>query len=208
MEKEEPEVRILTRRITRRQAVKAGGIAAVGLAFSKPIISSLHPPPAFAQVSPGPDNGLVCIRDQVNDPTPDNHAGGGPPLSQGFFPQLSPLCLVQLRLGSNAVTETPVTIEIVEGAPDGPSLGSSTALFPPSTPFPGILADFSFPDIPLTPDDLYFIRGLFDQEVFWCFALADPYPGTEAFFGPDPLGAFGGAFAPDPDFNFITYAKQ
>ena len=61
MEKEEPEVRILTRRITRRQAVKAGGIAALGLAFSKPIISSLQPPPAFAQVlSPGPTPTQSC----------------------------------------------------------------------------------------------------------------------------------------------------
>ena len=61
MTKEEPEVRILTRRITRRQAVKAGGIAALGLAFSKPIISSLHPPSALAQViTPGPTLTQPC----------------------------------------------------------------------------------------------------------------------------------------------------
>ncbi|MCI0787438.1 MAG: hypothetical protein J4O09_14115 [Chloroflexi bacterium] len=55
MDKEELEAQILKRRITRRQAVKAGGIAALGLAFSKPIISSLHPPSALAQVlTPGP----------------------------------------------------------------------------------------------------------------------------------------------------------
>ncbi len=35
--------------ITRRQAIKAGGIAAVGFAFSKPAIDTLFPKPAFAQ---------------------------------------------------------------------------------------------------------------------------------------------------------------
>jgi hypothetical protein len=35
--------------ITRRQAIKAGGIAVVGLAFSKPLIETVWPKPAFAQ---------------------------------------------------------------------------------------------------------------------------------------------------------------
>jgi hypothetical protein len=39
---------ILSRAITRRQAIKAGGIAAVGLAFSKPLIETIYPKPAFA----------------------------------------------------------------------------------------------------------------------------------------------------------------
>ena len=39
---------ILKRRITRRQAIKAGGIAAVGLVFSKPLIETIRPKPAFA----------------------------------------------------------------------------------------------------------------------------------------------------------------
>ena len=34
--------------ITRREAIKVGGIAALGLAFSKPIIGSIFPKPAFA----------------------------------------------------------------------------------------------------------------------------------------------------------------
>ncbi|MCH8282461.1 MAG: hypothetical protein IIC96_17500 [Chloroflexi bacterium] len=61
MDKEELEAQILKRRITRRQAVKAGGIAALGLAFSKPIISSLLPPSALAQViTPGPTPTQPC----------------------------------------------------------------------------------------------------------------------------------------------------
>ena len=44
--------RHLTTRATRRQVIKAGGIVALGLAFSKPIIETLHPRPASAQVSP------------------------------------------------------------------------------------------------------------------------------------------------------------
>ncbi|MFQ6029004.1 MAG: 6-bladed beta-propeller [Dehalococcoidia bacterium] len=53
----EPEIQqgdILGRRITRRSAIKAGGIAAVGLAFSRPIIETITPHPAFAQMSPAP----------------------------------------------------------------------------------------------------------------------------------------------------------
>ena len=39
----------LRRKITRRQAIKAGGLAALGLAFSKPIIDTIRPTPLFAQ---------------------------------------------------------------------------------------------------------------------------------------------------------------
>ena len=53
MESEHQKERMLERRITRRSAIKAGGIAAVGLAFSKPVIETLHPGPAFAQMTPG-----------------------------------------------------------------------------------------------------------------------------------------------------------
>jgi hypothetical protein len=41
-------------RISRRDALKAGGIAAVGLAFSKPLIETLRPRTAFASLSPIP----------------------------------------------------------------------------------------------------------------------------------------------------------
>lgn len=39
---------LLAKQITRRDAIKAGGIAAVGLAFSKPLIETIYPKPAFA----------------------------------------------------------------------------------------------------------------------------------------------------------------
>lgn len=38
----------LRRKITRRQAIKVGGLAALGLAFSKPIIDTIRPTPLFA----------------------------------------------------------------------------------------------------------------------------------------------------------------
>lgn len=50
MVEKEPEVmKIFDRSITRRQAIKAGGIAVVGLAFAKPAIDTFLPKPAFAQ---------------------------------------------------------------------------------------------------------------------------------------------------------------
>lgn len=45
---------LLERQISRRNALKAGGVAAVGLAFSKPLIETLRPRPAFAALSPLP----------------------------------------------------------------------------------------------------------------------------------------------------------
>ena len=50
----EKTIRILDREVTRRDALKAGGIAGVGLAFSKPLMTALRPNPAFGQVSYGP----------------------------------------------------------------------------------------------------------------------------------------------------------
>ncbi|MFQ6029572.1 MAG: hypothetical protein ACE5Q6_19015, partial [Dehalococcoidia bacterium] len=41
----------MRRTVTRRTALKAGGVAAVGLAFSKPLIETVYPQPAFAQLS-------------------------------------------------------------------------------------------------------------------------------------------------------------
>ena len=52
---------LLGRPITRRTAIKAGGIAAVGLAFSKPIIETIHPRPAFAQLSPVTTPPRLCV---------------------------------------------------------------------------------------------------------------------------------------------------
>lgn len=46
----------LNRHITRREAIKASGIAALGLAFSKPIIETIYPKPAFANY-PGDGDG-------------------------------------------------------------------------------------------------------------------------------------------------------
>lgn len=50
----------LKRQITRRQVVKLGGVAALGLVFHKPLISSLTPTPVFANYEPPNGNGDGC----------------------------------------------------------------------------------------------------------------------------------------------------
>lgn len=48
MESRHEQSRYLEHRITRRQAIKAGGLIALGLVFHKPIIETIVPKPAFA----------------------------------------------------------------------------------------------------------------------------------------------------------------
>ena len=43
--------------ITRRQAIKAGGIGALGLTYSEPLIQTLYPKPDFANYVGAPSNG-------------------------------------------------------------------------------------------------------------------------------------------------------
>ena len=47
-----PKQTLLEKRISRRDALKAGGITALGLAFSRPVIQTIHPRPASANLSP------------------------------------------------------------------------------------------------------------------------------------------------------------
>ena len=58
--------RYVKQRITRRQAIKAGGIAAIGLVFSKPVIETIRPKSAFAN---------YVVRDIDN--TPPTHTVQG-----------------------------------------------------------------------------------------------------------------------------------
>ena len=46
----------MKKRISRRRAIKAGGIAAVGLVFSKPVIETIRPKPAFANYGVQPSS--------------------------------------------------------------------------------------------------------------------------------------------------------
>ncbi len=55
------------RLITRRQAIKAGGLAALGLAFSKPVIKSIYPKSIFASSYGGGSS----------EPSPGGGTGGG-----------------------------------------------------------------------------------------------------------------------------------
>lgn len=54
----------LAQPITRRQAIKLGGIAAAGLVFAEPLINTIYPKPAFANygVEEQPDNTLCTAR--------------------------------------------------------------------------------------------------------------------------------------------------
>jgi len=49
MEQKEKVKSYLRKNITRRQALKAGGIAALGLTFSKPFVDTIRPRPVFAE---------------------------------------------------------------------------------------------------------------------------------------------------------------
>lgn len=60
----------LSRYITRRQAIKASGLAAIGFVFSKPLIDTLRPTPIFAQQYDEPtnengDNNIDPIEEEV-----------------------------------------------------------------------------------------------------------------------------------------------
>ena len=75
METDQNSETILKQGLTRRQVIRAGGIAAVGLAFTKPLIETIYPKPAFANyVLGGPsiewaiddiDRIIRCRRDRV-----------------------------------------------------------------------------------------------------------------------------------------------
>ena len=54
MEEQESTTQILKRRITRRKAIKAGGVATTGPIHAKPKMQSISLPPTFASVTAGP----------------------------------------------------------------------------------------------------------------------------------------------------------
>ena len=53
----EPQKLFGTSHITRRQAIKAGGIAALGLVFAQPIIETIRPRRVFASGNTGSQTG-------------------------------------------------------------------------------------------------------------------------------------------------------
>lgn len=66
----------LKRQITRRQVVKLGGVAALGLVFHKPLISSLTPTPVFANYEPPNGDGEGCTPGYWK-----NHTANGWPIA-------------------------------------------------------------------------------------------------------------------------------
>lgn len=203
MEEHEPEVTFLKRRVSRRQAIKAGGIAAVGLAFSDPLIRTIRPKPAFANYV---IVGVACVLDVDNDPATVFNTNSTDPLSQSFKPQAQPLCKVELRLSGLKATEDefPVTLSIREDSPSGTVVETSTAGVPrgPSTPI--TLVEFNFvPPVPLTTGNVYVLQlpGLSLEGIAWMVHLPGLYANGEAFAGDVPLDPVG-------DFNFRTFAVQ
>ena len=81
MEKEEPVVRFLKQRINRRQAIKVGGLASLGLVFSNPLIEAIHPKPAFANyINSNTHSGSSTAdwTDPEGAPNPGNYQEGNP----------------------------------------------------------------------------------------------------------------------------------
>ena len=59
---------VLSREVSRRKALQVGGVAALGLAFSKPLVTSILPRPAFAGAGYGPPT-FPCPEDiDFNNP--------------------------------------------------------------------------------------------------------------------------------------------
>ena len=60
MDSQEKAIELLGRKVTRRDALKVGGVAGLGLAFSRPLVTALKPKQAFGQTY-GPQLGQVAL---------------------------------------------------------------------------------------------------------------------------------------------------
>ena len=125
-------VRILDRDVTRRDIIKAGGIAGVGLAFSKPLMSNLKPSKAFGgyeptSVCPGTVD-FNCTSQFLSSLVPINDFNTNTPNGQEFTPTLSTLCGVDVKLDGGAFpnADTDITANVHLGTIGGPVLVSAT----------------------------------------------------------------------------------
>lgn len=123
--------------------------------------------------------------------------------AQGVTPAASQWEVVSLHLFTSEETsvDQPVTLEIRDGATDGPVLASGTAIVPDGA---GAWVDYAFdPPVALTPGSIVYLFAGVEARVAWSTdrTTADPYPGGAPFglctSSPFPL---------DGDFAFITYA--
>lgn len=124
--------------------------------------------------------------------------------AQGVTPGASRWEVVSLYLfnGEDTPVDQPVTLEIRDGAPDGPAIASQTAIVADRS---GDWVDYTFaPPVALTPGALVYLHAAVDARVAWATdrTVADPYPGGGMF------GTCGGGVHPitPGDFAFITYA--
>jgi hypothetical protein len=167
----------------------------------------------------------ACAADEVG--TLDNEVGSGPidqqqpnhpfvsggwtcgpgftgGFAQGVTPGMAQWEVVSLYLfnASAYPVDQAVTLEIRDGAPDGPALASATAVVPDQT---GTWIDYTFaPPVALSPGSPVYLYAGVDDRVAWASdrTVTDPYPGGA------PYGMCGAATFPmtPGDFTFITYA--
>jgi hypothetical protein len=121
---------LLSRPITRRQAIMAGGIAVVGLAFSKPLIQTVMPKPAFANYVPT-TTGRGCtpgfwgggkgktLWNEVNDPQWFSNGGGGGVTPNPFI-HTTPFCDVFYDEGACSTYSMIDMLEILPPPIDAP----------------------------------------------------------------------------------------
>lgn len=125
-------------------------------------------------------------------------------MAQGVTPGASAWEVVSLFLfnAEDTPVDQPVTLEIRDGAPDGPVIASQTAIVPDRE---GVWLDYTFaPPVALTPGSLVYLHAGVDARAAWANdrTIDDPYPGGSMF------STCGGSPWPFPagDFAFITYA--
>lgn len=137
----EEDISVLKRRISRRQAMKAGGIAAAGLVFVKPVIDTIKPPSVWGAVSPGGDPvpQPLPLLDQSYFAPPSNIGGGFtggtvPARAQSFTAGITGI-LTGINFqtqGGDGTTQLQFDIHTTSaGLPTGSSLGSVVVIGSP-----------------------------------------------------------------------------
>ena len=115
------------------------------------------------------------------------NATGG--IAQGFTPTTTNVGAVDIFLdGSGSAPSIPLTINLRDGAFNGPILGSSTVVLPagitgsPASPYT-LHVDFATP-IPVVPGNQYYIQVDPDGGFYGAAsAFGDPYPGGQGYQG-------------------------
>ena len=166
--------------LTRRDALKAGGVAAIGLAFSKPLSKRVEAQSTpFDYRTPIPDQSNVV----TSDPSVPSTTG----LAQTFMPTLGALTKVELTLSRTQTALSPIAIPIQivatsSGAPDlnSPIGSPAFATVPAGDPTDDILTCFEFTlPLALSPGGLFAISLFGLNSIGW--HKGTDYPAGQAF---------------------------